>query len=47
MKTIKYINDHIAVKGILSIILMLIVFAMLVCLIGYRSFTWSDRKSVV
>ena len=41
MKTIKYINDYIAVKGILSIILMLIVFAVLVCLIGYRSFTWS------
>ena len=36
---IRYIREHIAVKSILSIILLLMLFSLVVCVIGFRAFT--------
>ena len=40
-KTIRYINEHIAVKSILSIISLLVLFSLVVCIIGFKAFTSS------
>ena len=36
---IRYIREHIAVKSILGIILLLMLFSLVVCVIGFRAFT--------
>ncbi len=38
---IRYFREHIAAKSILSIIFLLFIFSMIVCLIGFRSYTES------